>query len=484
MSEITGERASKLALLTQLNRIKTTRARSLNANTTMKIKTLNPVRFNALCFSRQPLADFISEEVEWFSDENEHVLGIVLLDLVDSDWSWVVLGRDANSLFRAVDLQTSISSKDEARKQLHARLLHHASAGIGGFVQGDERKTTTRLFEPKVPVEREHYIFKLIKSGAHHSAARALMQEIANAFVDVDGNYVKDFQTTGFNARLWELYLFAFLHEQRFYIHREVATPDFCLVKGDIPVAVEAVTVNPTEGETAPIPTSEEQLKHLREEYMPIKFGSALFSKLKKRYWELPHVKGKPLVLAIHDFHSNNSMTWSAPSLNSYLYGLRATWQKDESGKLTITENKVEKHTWGSKAIPSGFFDQPGAENISAVLFSNSATISKFNRMGKLAGFGDPKVTMIRVGVRQDFDPNATEPLPFKMLIEPDKCHETWSEGVSIFHNPKALLPIPKELFPLCAHHFLQEGRRVALLPDWFVHESITQVFTPKEKKE
>jgi len=438
------------------------------------------MRFEALCYSRVPVALYVFDELEWYAHETERVLGVVLLHIEDRDWAWTVLGRDANGLFRAIDGKTSLSSKDEARRQLHAKMIQHASAGCSVFVQGDERKHATRLFEPVVPTKRQNNIFKLIKSGIHHSAARAIMQEIANAFVDIDGNYVKDFQTTGFNARLWELYLFAFFHEQRFHIPRDFDRPDFSLEKA-IQIAVEAVTVNSTDGEAAPSPTSEETLRLLREEYMPIKFGSALFSKLKKRYWELPHVTGRPFVLAIHDFHSTDSMTWSAPSLKDYLYGLRATWRKDESGKLHITENRVEKHTWRNKIIPSAFFNQPETENISAILFSNSATISKFNRMGKLAGFGDSRVVMIRKGVFHDHDPNATEATPFQMLIEPGKCYETWSEGVSIFHNPNARVPLPFELFPLCAHYFLRHGKRVAFLPKWFVYESVTHIVCPKE---
>ena len=33
-------------------------------------------------------------------------------------------------------------------------------------------------------------------------------------------------------------------------------------------------------------------------------------------------------------------------------------------------------------------FNQPDSEHVSAILFSNAATITKFNRMGKLAGMG------------------------------------------------------------------------------------------------
>jgi hypothetical protein len=167
--------------------------------------------------------------------------------------------------------------------------------------------------------------------------------------------------------------------------------------------------------------------------------------------------------------------------MDDYIYGLRATWHKDAAGVLHITESPIKDHRWGNKKpLPSGFFKQPDTEHVSAVLFSNSATLSKFNRMGKLAGFGDPAVKMIRVGTKQNFDPNADEPIHFTAEVEPGKYSERWTEGVRIFHNPNALLPIPPAVFQQCAHHFLQDGRRVAMLPEDFVHSSHTMVLAPQ----
>jgi hypothetical protein len=214
---------------------------------------------------------------------------------------------------------------------------------------------------------------------------------------------------------------------------------------------------------------------------MPIKFGSALFSKMQKRYWELPHLKDAPFALAIHDFHGNDSMTWTATALDDYLYGVRASWHKDEKGTLHVTETLIKEHVWGSKKpIPSGFFNQPDAEHISAIIFSNAGTISKFNRMGKLAGFGNPKVKMLRSGLRHDFDPKADKPIPFSVEVEPGKYTEGWSDGIRVFHNPRALKPIPPEVLPGCSHHFFHEGRRRAFLPDGFVHTSVTMVLQPR----
>jgi hypothetical protein len=419
--------------------------------------------------------------MEWYSDARERVLGTVQFFFEDEDWCWTILARDGNGRFRAIDCKTSIASRESARAQLEEKLLHHAQDGDAEFLQGDERKHTVRLFEPMVPVSRFHPLFNLIHRGAHHSAARAIMQEIANAFEDVDGNYVKDFQTTGFNARLWELFLFAFLYEQHFSIVRDFDRPDYCAMKMGIPLAIEAVTVNPTADGTLPAHVTPEEQQLLCKDFLPIKFGSALYSKLKKRYWELSHMAGRPFALAVHDFMCDDSMTWSTPAISDYLYGTRASWWKDASGKLHIEENPIETHHWGAKVIPSGFFRQPNADWIGAVLISNSATISKFNRIGKLAGFGDPNVVMMRIGERQDFDPNAEHGILFKTIVDPAHYSETWSESVRVFHNPNARIPIPEELLPGCSHHYWRNGRRVAMVPKTFVHHSKTLVVAPAD---
>ena len=118
---------------------------------------------------------------------------------------------------------------------------------------------------------------------------------------------------------------------------------------------------------------------------------------------------------------------------------------------------------------------------MSAVLFSNSGTVSKFNRMGKLAGFGDPGVKMIRAGKCYDHDRNSLKPKDFTLHIEAGKCSETWSEGVSIFHNPNAKYPLDASLFPTVGHHYLKDGKIDSYLPDFFPLVSVTQIITVRD---
>jgi hypothetical protein len=263
--------------------------------------------------------------------------------------------------------------------------------------------------------------------------------------------FIEQFQTDGFNSRIWELYLFAAFVEMGYGIDRSHASPDFSCrgLRGE--VCVEAVTVNPTldgSGRVVPPPpvNTPEAIRAFERHYMPIRYGSPLTSKLARRYWEREHVAGKPLVFAIHDFHAPLSMLISRAALPVYLYGYDHEWERDEDRRLHIRSHRIESHRWGKKVIPSGFFDLPDAENISAVLFSNSGTISKFDRMGILAGFGSPSPPR-REGIAYDNDPNATEGRPFRKTVSPPDYTESWTEGISVYHNHRANVPLDTSPF-------------------------------------
>ena len=140
---------------------------------------------------------------------------------------------------------------------------------------------------------------------------------------------------------------------------------------------------------------------------------------------------------------------------------------------MIISALKINEHRVGNKVIPSGFFFQPDSENISAVMFSSTGTISKFNRMGKQAGFGSNDIIMQRIGVCHDHNPNASIPKPFMYYVS-TKSKETWGEGLSMFHNPNAKHPVAKELFPSIAHHYFENDQIVSYLPEFHPYSSMT----------
>lgn len=173
-------------------------------NTPVGVKQITRARFDALCYSRQPHTESITKEKEWWADSQERVIGTILLDLTDNDWSWIVLGRDERGLFRGVALNVSIETQEMARIALHQALTEHAASG-DVFPQHDNSGKRHEIMRTQIPDEKLHKNFKIISEGLHHLAARRMIEEIALAFVDIDGNYSKDFQTTGFNARYGNL---------------------------------------------------------------------------------------------------------------------------------------------------------------------------------------------------------------------------------------------------------------------------------------
>jgi hypothetical protein len=315
-----------------------------------------------------------------------------------------------------------------------------------------------------------------------------MIDELTADMPDTDGNFVEQFQSTGFDARTFELFLHTMFVEQGHEVLRTFDRPDFQLRKGGIEVFVEAVTANPP-GQASgqpygafPEAMSPEEARRYHDHEAAIRLGSPLYSKLNKRYWKLPHVQGKPLILAIEDFHRQGALTQGSSVLTTYLFGAAPTWSKDEAGTLTVGTDPVERHL-GSKDIPSGYFSLAGAEHISAVLFVNRGTIATFNRMGQLRAHGSDAVRQFRYGTSYDWDPNSTTPFPFLYEVgDPEAPRETWRQGTELIINPRALHPLPDEWFGAAAETKLTEGRVIPLFAvgeRFFPYMSFTTLFGP-----
>jgi hypothetical protein len=346
------------------------------------------------------------------------------------------------------------------------------------------------LFKSIIPAENQSKNFKLVQEGQGFSSARATINNVYNSIKPIDDDFIQQFQSSGFDARIWELYLSAVFQEKGFSIPRIHTSPDFELVKGKTKIFIEAVTSNPSYNRE--IENKSEILKNLKEsEYYDfiinlrdestIKLAGALFNKHKQKYWELDWVKGHPLVLAIEPFHHSMAHFLSDSNLISYLYGIDHKWHYNEKSSLIIDTVEVKEHTKGEKKIPSNFFNLEGSEYISAVFFSNSGTISKFNRIGKLKKLGDKKVKMVRSGFKYDHDPNSANPIPFSYIVGQDGPYETWAQGLSMFHNPNAKFPIDKSLFPGILHGYFDK-KFYAYIPDFFPIQSETQILVPRPK--
>ena len=445
----------------------------------INIQEINKNRFDIyMLFTRHPNINFIAKELHYFSNEENTLLGVILFDYNDEDFNYVLNARDENKQFRAFEIKTDFKSKELAIESLMNSMKWHTAQELKMVDQGAP-KQGVKLFNTIVSEDKLHPYFINLKEGKGTLASKNAIIEIANHLDDIDGNFVEQFQSlNGFDARVWELYLFASLIELEFQILRDFNRPDFIVRKDEVEIAIEAVIVGRKNNPPILVKLSpeNESIKDIEEKLLnetPLRFGSALYSKLKKEYWNLNHVKDKPLVFAIADFHNDQSMIWSFSALTEYLYGSKQILKRKENGEEIIDTINIEYYIKESgEKIPSGFFFQPDSENISGVLFSATGTLGKFTRMGIQAGLGSKSIIVMRVGDRVNPDPSCSEPLSFSYRVD-ENGNETWCQGLNLFHNPNAKIPINMDLFPNIGHHKLQDGELVSWTPEFHPYSSM-----------
>jgi hypothetical protein len=73
---------------------------------------------------RQSGHPMLHEELEWYVDDNYAVLGVLIRDKIDDDFSWVVLTQNKQGPgFTAVDQQASLPTPKDARVALFAAMV-------------------------------------------------------------------------------------------------------------------------------------------------------------------------------------------------------------------------------------------------------------------------------------------------------------------------------------------------------------------------
>lgn len=310
-------------------------------------------------------------------------------------------------------------------------------------------------------------IFKLLGQPCRERGAWMLNQ-LYLAMPNPDPNWASDCQTDNFHTRLWEAQLLASFREQGLLVTQDYPSPDFHVANnkgGD--AWVEAVTANPPErydhvcDEMAPFPMDRRKrvLGPAAERY-----AKTLRNKLCKGYTNMPHVAGKPFVIAIADFHSPGSMMWSREALIAYLYG-NYVREVEREGKIVAIAEAIDMLP-GDPSIRAGLFFSKEGEELSAVIFSNAATLAKLSRVPLSFGGDTGDYRYVRIGEFADGTPGALRGIPFSMDVNSDEYrdlwspygYEPWTAELEVFHNPNARHPINPELFPEATHWLMSNG--------------------------
>jgi hypothetical protein len=309
------------------------------------------------------------------------------------------------------------------------------------------------LWKPVVARDRlhAHYLALDIEQRA---AERRLIQTWADGLPDRDGKFVQEFQTT-FNSSFWELYLHAVFREYGFAFDWSNAAPDFALSSDHGPFSIEAVTANaavgkPNEWETnamnyANNPETKE-FWPLNREGM-IRISGALLGKLRafrEKYANHDHVKGRPYVVAIAPFEQPNFQHQYDRPIRSVLYDnyvdedafFREPEKYPSGHPPSVKLGFIEKDNGAS--IPLGIFNDDGWSEVSAVMFSCTATMGKVDMLCH-----DSSLYALGMSVWGG-KPNGAA---FERTGTRTECSETLTDGLQIYHNPFARHPLDARVF-------------------------------------
>jgi hypothetical protein len=328
------------------------------------------------------------------------------------------------------------------------------------------------LFVPIVAPERLNLPFRNTSSVPGHQPARDAMQTAYEAFEDLDGNFLQQFQTDGYEARLFELFLSVLFRDMGFVRDSSHNRPDFVLSRPDgTKLSVEAVTANPSRGAPPAVrpPRANEGIEEAivriireaidnntalasaaaRDEFRT-RLARPLQRKLEKEYWTLPHVSGHPFVVAVQDFHAEGSNLLLSGPFADFLYG--------------------------------DFFRRANSERISAVMFVNNGTAAKFNRMRyQVDASAYPGIfALIRGGVRSVRDGDQLSLQPFCYQVGDKERIETWPEGITVFHHPVAAVPLASDVFGGTKQYLWCDGVHAIELPSFHPEMSLTVNLAPQ----
>jgi hypothetical protein len=282
------------------------------------------------------------------------------------------------------------------------------------------------LFTPVVEKEKMHPNFLASLKG-FSKGVRDVLDVWADGFIDRDGKFVKEFQTT-YNSGFWELYLYAVLKYLKIHVDFSYSSPDF--VCPDNNVIIEATIASNAHDD---VPEWEKNFKRIGEEdffemckHATIRLSNAFQAKRSlytRKYSSMPHVKDKPFIIAISNFSMESFSTHGDVPMQWLLYDIPNVGHLQKKNGATV---------------PIGIFNSSEFSEISAVLYSSLATFSKARALGN----DNDDFVFTAVRIKNNFYPE---------LIKEKKSvyRESLCDGLRLFINPFAKNPINLDDFDI-----------------------------------
>jgi len=256
---------------------------------------------------------------------------------------------------------------------------------------------------------------------------REVLEGWSNGFIDRDGKFIYEFQTT-YNSSFWELYLFAVLRHLEIKVDFRYNAPDF--VAKNYNLVIEATIASNAHDD---IPEWEKKFNKLTSENSFDVYGQATirlsnafqakFDKYIRNYSKLEHVKGKPFIIAISNYCKTDFFMHGDVPMQWLLYD--------------TFDQKVLNKSNGSK-VEIGIFKSGKYSEVSAVLFSSVATFAKARALGN----DNDDFTFTAIRIKDNYELSS-------IVAKKSEYKESLCDGLRLFVNPFAKYPIDLSLFDI-----------------------------------
>ncbi|ELR2994956.1 hypothetical protein R3Q50_006226, partial [Klebsiella oxytoca] len=206
---------------------------------------------------RDPLAKTFGREIAWYETEDKSIVSCIIQDYTDKDFFGILMARDESERYRFIDNSEWNEDFSLSESALLTKILEIHENIDKERLQGGTHKAPVDFFTPLIKTKNKlSPLFNELVSNSLFASAKNIIEPMMRWYEDADGNFVEQFQTTGFNQRIWELYLFALLTENDITFNQKEAIPDFICDSFQGKFCIEATTVNPSiiEGKDEELP--------------------------------------------------------------------------------------------------------------------------------------------------------------------------------------------------------------------------------------
>lgn len=95
----------------------------------MAIKRISEEEFYNYDVVKNPMASVLGREVNWFSEKENNLLATIINDKIDNDWAYVILAKQPNNEYRAIEVDASFETRKIAESKAIDKLEELVSSG-------------------------------------------------------------------------------------------------------------------------------------------------------------------------------------------------------------------------------------------------------------------------------------------------------------------------------------------------------------------